>query len=253
MTTTTAAPQSPAQHTADRVRSLIMAGVLASGDRIVENRLAPQLGVSRPPLREALRLLEQEGLVVQEMFRGASVVRLGRQDVYEIVMLRRVLETTAIHVGVPVHDPARLERVRTALLRMEEQAAAGDESTATEDSYALHLAIVGLAGNSRLEASYSSLGLQLMMGLNRRARASSESLTARAARHRAVVTEIERGQGDAALTLLHNDASLGFLLHLPPDDALTTEAAAWFREVDGTAQRSAASQRTATAQKTLHE
>lgn len=227
-------PQSPAQHTADQVRSLIMSGVLAPGDRIVENRLAPQLGVSRPPLREALRLLEQEGLVVQEMFRGASVVQLGRQDVYEIVMLRRVLETTAIRAGVPVRDAARLERVRVALRRMEEQAAAGDESTATENSYALHLAIVGLAGNSRLEAAYSSLGLQLMMGLNRRARATSESLTDRAARHRAVVAEIERGQGDAALQLLHDGASLGFLTHLPADDALTAEAAAWFRSVDTT-------------------
>jgi DNA-binding GntR family transcriptional regulator len=221
-------PQSPAQHTADQVRSLIMSGALAPGDRIVENRLAPQLGVSRPPLREALRLLEQEGLVVQEMFRGASVVTLGRQDVFEIFALRRVLETTAIQTGVPVRDATRLDRVRAALRTMEEHAAQGNESAATEDSYALHLAIVGLAGNSRLEAAYRSLGLQLMMGLNRRARSTSESLPARAARHRTVVDQIEAGAGDVALALLHDNASLGFLAYLPEDGPLSPEAAEWY-------------------------
>jgi DNA-binding GntR family transcriptional regulator len=223
-----ATPTTPSQHTADQVRALIMSGALAPGDRIVENRLAPQLGVSRPPLREALRLLEQEGLVVQEMFRGARVVSLTRQDVYEIVTLRRVLETTAIHAGVPVRDASRLDRVRTALQVMEQHAAEGNESSAAQDSYALHLAIVGLAGNSRLDSAYRSLGLQLMMGLNRRARLTRESLSARAARHRAVVDEIERGQGDVALALLHDDASLGFLRHLPSDGSLTAEATEWF-------------------------
>jgi DNA-binding GntR family transcriptional regulator len=200
-------PQSPAQHTADQVRSLIMSGALAPGDRIVENRLAPQLGVSRPPLREALLLEQAQGLAFA---------------------LRRVLETTAIQTGVPVRDATRLDRVRAALRTMEEHAAQGNESAATEDSYALHLAIVGLAGNSRLEAAYRSLGLQLMMGLNRRARSTSESLPARAARHRAVVDQIEAGAGDVALALLHDNASLGFLAYLPEDGPLSPEAAEWY-------------------------
>lgn len=223
----TAAP-SLATHAASLVRAMIVSGELAPGARIVENRLAPLLGVSRPPLREGLRLLEREGLVVQQLHRGATVVELGQQDVYEIVTLRRALEEMAVNTGVPVRDSARLEQLEAALAVMETHAAANDESTASDDSYAFHLALVELAGNSRLVAAYRSLSLQLTMAMNRRSRAADETLLERAARHRIVVEAVRRGDPADVLAVLHDDVSIDFARRMRPDANLSAEAAEWF-------------------------
>jgi DNA-binding GntR family transcriptional regulator len=223
--------QSLAQRAADLLRAMIMSGELAPGSRIVENRLAPALGLSRPPLREALRLLEHEGLVVQEMYRGSTVVTLGRQDVFEIVTLRRLLEETAVRSGVPTRDPARLALLDEALQRMEANAATSNEADAAADSYAFHQAVVGLAGNSRLLAAYRSLNLQLTMALNRRARSQAESLVERAARHRRVFERVQAGDVDGTLELLHDSASLDFARRMPEDGTITAEAAEWFRAI----------------------
>jgi len=210
-----------------------MSGELAPGERIVENRLAPVLGLSRPPLREGLRKLEQEGLVVQELFRGATVVILGRQDVYEIVTLRRLLEETAVFRGVPARVPDRLDALERALGVMEANAAENNESTAAHDSYAFHLALVGLAGNSRLLSAYRSIGLQMTMALNRRARAGSESLIERAARHRLVWERVLDGDARGTLELLHATASLDFARRMPRTGALTPDAEEWFAALYG--------------------
>jgi DNA-binding GntR family transcriptional regulator len=217
-----------ANHAADLVREMILTGELAPGARIIENRLAPVLGLSRPPLREGLRKLEQEGLVVQEMYRGVTVVVLGRQDVYEIVTLRRLLEETAVRIGVPAREAARLDLLEAALDTMEANARENNERSAANDSYAFHLAIVGLAGNSRLLSSYRSLNLQLTMALNRRARADGETLLERAARHRAVWERVLDGDVGGTLALLHDTASLDFARRMPHEGIVTVEAAEWF-------------------------
>jgi len=207
---------------------MILSGELAPGSRIIENRLAPALGLSRPPLREGLRKLEQEGLVEQEMYRGATVVTLGRQDVYEIVTLRRLLEEIAVRSGVPARIPDRLEALEKALETMEANARAASESTAAHDSYAFHLALVGLAGNGRLISAYRSLNLQMTMALNRRARAGGESLVARAARHRVIWERIVEGDPVQTLALLHDTASLDFARQMPRAGTLTPAAEEWF-------------------------
>jgi len=219
---------SMATHAAALVRAMIVSGELAPGARIVENRLAPLLGVSRPPLREGLRLLEREGLVVQELHRGVTVVELGQQDVYEIVTLRRALEEMAVNVGVPVRDPERLAALETALEVMEAHALQNDEASASDDSYAFHLALIALAGNSRLVAAYRSLSLQLTMAMNRRSRAGEETLTERAARHRLVVDAVRRGDPADVLAELHDEVSLDFARRMRPDKNLSVEASEWF-------------------------
>ena len=69
------------QMAAERLRSLIIEGVLAPGARLNERELSEQLGVSRTPLREAFRLLASEGLLLQLPNRGVQVVALSREDV----------------------------------------------------------------------------------------------------------------------------------------------------------------------------
>jgi DNA-binding GntR family transcriptional regulator len=221
-------PPSLAALAADELRRMILNGELRGGERVVENRLTVELGISRPPLREALRVLEQEGLVVQTPRRGASVRALTLQDIYEIVTLREDLERMAVRLGVPATD---LGRLRAAVETLEAHATEGCEDTAVEDTVRFHTELVALAGHGRVDAAYRALSYQLriVMTLNRRARADSESLVDRAARHRHLLTLVERGDAEEVLTALHDGGSHTFLRDLPESylDNASAAALAW--------------------------
>ncbi|MEU4477901.1 GntR family transcriptional regulator [Micromonospora sp. NPDC023966] len=221
---------------ADAVRKMILAGRLRPGDRVVENQLTHQLGISRPPLREALRVLEQEGLLVQQPRRGVIVVPITLHDVYEIFTLRDQLERMAVGLGVPVRSPDRLDRCRAALRALEDAARAGDAATVTDRAFDFHLAVVGLAGHRRLEESYRSLSLQmrLCMGMNQRARVAGEGLWGNVERHRAILETLERGDPQEALDLLADHGQHTFVLEL--GDSLggrSAEAEAWLKRLGG--------------------
>lgn len=227
-------PPSMSQLAADAVRKMILSGRLQPGDRVVENQLTHQLGVSRPPLREALRVLEQEGLLVQQPRRGAIVVPITLHDVYEIFTLRDQLERMAVELGVPVRVPARLERCRTALRELEEAARAGDAATVTDRAFDFHLAVVGLAGHRRLEDAYRSLSLQmrLCMAMNQRARVSDEGLWGNVERHRAILETLERGDRQEVVELLADHGQHTFILELGPSlDGRSAEAEAWLDQL----------------------
>lgn len=198
---------------ADALRAMILSGELRPGDRVIENRLTTELGVSRPPLREAMRILEHEGLLVQTPRVGAVVTPLTLQDVYEIVTLRENLEAMAIRLGVPVDSEERLSVLRDSLDVMVAHAADGREDLAVGDSYRFHEALVGLAGHRRLDESYRSLSIQmqLCMSLNRRARSADETLDERAERHRRLLDLVIAGDAEAVLREMHDDRSRSFV------------------------------------------
>ena len=81
-----------------RIRQMILSGDLAMGARIIETRIAEQLGQSRTPIREALRLLASDGLVVFEPNRGYQVICYTRADVREIYSCRVLLESEAVRL-----------------------------------------------------------------------------------------------------------------------------------------------------------
>lgn len=94
------------------LRQAILKGVFAPGDRIVQEEIASSLGVSRMPVREALRKLEVEGLVQIEPNRGAIVKRLSLEDIEEIYFLRSALEKMAVEESIKKlqkHDLVELE------------------------------------------------------------------------------------------------------------------------------------------------
>ena len=121
-------PPSLVDFAATALRHKVLTGAYAPGERLRENALAEELGISRPPLREALRLLEREGLLLQEPRKGVSVTPLTLHDVYEIFTLRRDFETLAVRVGVPVRDDVKLQRCRDAMSRLEAAARAGNQA-----------------------------------------------------------------------------------------------------------------------------
>jgi DNA-binding GntR family transcriptional regulator len=196
------------------LRSMILAGELRPGDRVVENQLTETLGVSKPPLREAMRVLEQEGLIVRTPRRGAVVTPLTLHDVYEIFTLRHSLERLAIDLGVPSRSPARVERCRDAYAALARAAEDGDAAAVTERGFEFHLAVVGLAGHRRIEDAYRALALQLQlcMGMNRQARRSRETLLGDALRHRGILELIESGDTDGLRHELVHHGDKTFLL-----------------------------------------
>ena len=198
------------------LRKMILSGDLGPGARLVEERLTEQLGISRAPLREALRLLEQEGLVVSRPRHGSSVAELDEDDVLEILTLRRVLERTAVEVGVPVQDETRLERCRAALAQMESSARAHDRAALVGHGYAFHASIVALAGQRRLSALYDSLQQQLLLCMSRNLYAREryhEDLDEHARRHRQLLELIEAGDPAPVLAALdaHGERSFSRL------------------------------------------
>jgi DNA-binding GntR family transcriptional regulator len=229
-----ASPPSMAQLAADALRAMILRGDLRPGDRVIENRLTDELGVSRPPLREAMRVLEQEGLLVQVPRKGSLVTPLTQHDVYEIFTLRDEFERLAVDLGVPVRVPERLDRCRTALGALEDAAADQDPARVTELGFAFHLALIGLAGHRRLEDGYRSLAMQmrLCMGMNRRARKGLETLREDAARHRHLLDLVTAGDADGLKYALAHHGHRTFLLDLDGIfDGRSPESDAWLAQM----------------------
>jgi DNA-binding GntR family transcriptional regulator len=199
---------------AETIREMVLSGELRPGDRLVEERLTEELGISRPPLREALRLLEQEGLLLSMPRRGVIVTPLSAQDVYEIFTLRTTYERMAIELGVPCRDPELLDRCRRALDAMRKAAKAEDRGQFVRSSFEFHLSIVGLARHKRLEDAYRGLSLQLRIYIaaNTRAREEHhESLEENADRHQRLLAAVETGDRQQVLAELANHGDRTFL------------------------------------------
>ena len=194
------------------LRRLVLSGALRPGERLVEERLTEQFGVSRPPVREAMRLLEQEGLITRHRRRGAYVTALTAEDVREIYVLRAALERLAVELGVPVVDPLRLLPPRAALQEMRRAADGGDRQRLLEANLQFHQALCALSGNRRLLQIYESLLRQsrLCMALNIRVRERQfGNLTENVERHATLLALIEAADRSAVLAALavHGDRS----------------------------------------------
>lgn len=197
-------PKSLTDHAVTVIRGMILSGELSEGERLIEQQLTDLLGISRPPLREAMRILEAEGFIVTEARRGSRVVSLTEQDVFEVLTLRAALERLAVEIGIPVRDGSRLQTLRDAQARMEAAAAAADRSGLVEAGYAFHAALVALAGHTRLNEAYESVHMQVMLCMARNliSRDIDEDLDNSARKHRILVEAVERGDPRAVLAEL---------------------------------------------------
>jgi DNA-binding GntR family transcriptional regulator len=228
------APPSMSTLAAEALRQMVLTGELRPGDRVIENRLTEELGVSRPPLREAMRVLEQEGLIVQTPRKGAVVAPVTPHDIYEIVSLREEIEQIAVRLGVPARAQERLDRLRHAFADVEAAAAEDGAPRVVEASFAFHLAIVGLAGHRRLEDVYRSLSLQMRMcmAMNRRARAEIETARQDAERHRPLLELVEAGDVEGMAHALAHHGQRTFLLGIDDDaEGHSPESRAWFARI----------------------
>jgi DNA-binding GntR family transcriptional regulator len=137
-----APPSTTAQHALERLRHAIVAGELRPGDRVRQEEVAARLGVSIAPVREALRVLEQEGQVSYRPRRGYFVTELRIEDLEEIYDLRRVLEERAARHALPALDDDAVARIELAAKDCERAVRLGDVAGELEANRRFHLSLL---------------------------------------------------------------------------------------------------------------
>jgi DNA-binding GntR family transcriptional regulator len=152
------------QEISDILRDAIWNGRLRPGQRLNEQWLATEIGVSRPPLREAIRVLEQEGLVVSIPRRGAFVRRLAGQDIFEIYVIRCALEGMAAELLVASGIAEEITELETMIDRVEASPETDLRARIDEDLQ-FHRRLVQLSGNGRLALMWEEQAGQLRLAL----------------------------------------------------------------------------------------
>ena len=138
-------------------------GLILPGDRIIEADLAEQLGVSRVPVREALRVLESQGIVVNEPYKGIRLTPVTHERIDQLIEVRVALETTAAIRAIRLkrNDEPHLQELESIVHEMEVMAARNDVfGFATADT-AFHRALCGYAGNDVLSDMWEMLARQM--------------------------------------------------------------------------------------------
>jgi len=141
----------------ERLRDMIVQGELAPGAKLVERVLCERLGVSRTPLREAIKRLASEGLVALRPNRGAIVTPLTLATVRETFEVMGALEALAGQLACRNSTDAQLAEIRAQHFEMLACHARGDLAGYFRCNQAIHLAIVAASGNATLAATYRTL------------------------------------------------------------------------------------------------
>jgi DNA-binding GntR family transcriptional regulator len=139
------------QHAYDELRRRILQGELAPGATFSQVQLSTQLGVSRTPLREAVRLLQMEGLLRAEPRRRVRVSALSTEDFEELYAIRIALESLAVRLTVPQLSDAELGEVRMAYLEWSAAVSQGDLAAWRESHRRFHFSLYAHAGTRLVE------------------------------------------------------------------------------------------------------
>ena len=199
-----------------RLREEILSGALAPGDRLIEERIRSRYSISRAPLREAMRLLAQQGLIEHLPRRGARVTELSAADISQLFEIRAVLERHAVESALPLdqsagHDP--LASVRVQLQAMRDADRDGDVLRKDDAHRAFHAAVVGLAGNRQLNVAMEPILLKLQrpMALNLRREAAVLGPDAGLLRHERLLHALHLGDRELVLRELSAHGGRRFL------------------------------------------
>jgi DNA-binding GntR family transcriptional regulator len=141
----------------DVILQRIVSGEYPPGSRLVETRIAQELGVSQAPVREALRDLEQLGCIVHEPFRGCSVRAFSADELLEAFPVRAALEALAARLAAERISEQELLRLAELLETMREAARRGDAHGQSQANASFHATIVRAARNVTLERQWALL------------------------------------------------------------------------------------------------
>ena len=142
---------------AERIRTMIFSGELRGGDRVPEQKLCDVFGVSRTPLREALKVLGGEGLLTLEPNRGARVATLSEDDIDEIFPVMGALEALSDELACARLTDSEFAEIRALHYQMALHHTRGELQLYFAVNQQIHEAILRAADNPTLETQYRSL------------------------------------------------------------------------------------------------
>lgn len=183
------------------LRERIYSHALLPGQRLDEAVLAEQLGISRTPLREALKVLSAEGLVDLQPHKGCFVAELSLRDLEEIFPIMATLEGRVAHEVAVKRTPAQLKALDALHDKLERYAAAGDVDRYYETNYVFHDQLQECAGNRWLQTVIGDLRKLLKLSRHHSLRLEGR-LSASLAEHRALMRALHRQDADAAEQLM---------------------------------------------------
>ena len=143
------------------LRKAILTGELMPGERLMEIHLAQKLGVSRTPIREAIRKLELEGLVMNIPRRGAQVAEISERGLRDVLEVRRALDTFCAELACERISDEEKEALKKACKDFEDAVETKDATVIAKADVAFHDIIVGATGNERLVALLNNLAEQM--------------------------------------------------------------------------------------------
>lgn len=143
------------------LRQAILRGDLKPGERLLEIQLANKLGVSRTPIREAIRKLELEGLVIMMPRRGAVVAEITEKNLRDVLEVRRALEELAVKLACEKMREEEIEELRVAARDFEEALKTGDVTAYAEADVKFHDIIYRTTDNARLIQMLNNLHEQM--------------------------------------------------------------------------------------------
>lgn len=208
---------------ADFIRERIILGELKPGQPVTETALAARLKVSRAPVREAIRLVVEDGLIEAQPYRGATVRRMTVGDVEELYSLRARLETFAAECLLARTPAADLAPLIALCDRMEAAVEAGEQRLVTSHDEAFHTTLITLSGHDLLAACWRPIALRvrwILAGRNRRPRNRAHV----AAEHRVIVAALVRRDVDAVRAMIADHLRLpaGFEPARLPEGSLSS-------------------------------
>lgn len=155
-------PRTMVEQAAEAVVAAAARGAFLPGDRLVEAEIARDLGISRVPVREALRLLESQGIVVSTPYKGMRLMRVSNRGVAELMRVRAALESLALKEIVAAGGgETRIAAARTAAAVYEATLLGGDQAAIVNADVVFHGEICRASGNAVLHALWSGLARQL--------------------------------------------------------------------------------------------
>lgn len=140
------------------IRKAIFQGKLHPGDRLREVEISKQMGVSRGPVREAIRMLEQEGLLVSLPYKETTVAEISGEEVRDVLNpIRLIIETYAIRKALPNIGERELERLASFVTDMKDGAAQKNLDKIVESDLAFHEYVISLADMPGLLNTWTSI------------------------------------------------------------------------------------------------
>lgn len=186
-----------ANQTADLLRKSIEQGKLSPGTHLIETDIAKELEVSRGVLREALRTLEQEGLVESAPGRGTLVTCPSERDIQEIYSLRQLLEGEAVRLAAEKASATDISDLEAILNKMQEFIEQGDLTGVVEKDLEFHQSIWGIADHTKLKNVLEEMKVQIKVFLHVNTKLY-EYLATGPVEHKAILENIRNGDGDKA-------------------------------------------------------